>query len=235
MKLRQAGHDCRLLLIVGVTACICLQPQAAMGQEAGQNPGAIIRNAIAVRAAISSPSWERSLSSNAVALDTLSTAMHPAVTVLRGRDWLDPDSPPFVIAVTDDGQTIRLGGFPDPDPRGYAASARYQDQALSQEVLASQLAELLDPNGAVELIRWAPQLPLAPVELRAAWEAVRPIGWPAPGTDQLMDGGRLVRVTVLTRAHHLAGQPWQALAYAFQFDREGNLGEWFRLPGPVLR
>ncbi len=230
------AHRCRILaLAAGMAICVWLIPQPASGQGTEPSAVRIIKDAIAVRWAASSPSWDTLYGPKTVAVDTIATKVGSALTVLRGRDWMDPDSPPLVAAVANDGSIFRLGGFPDPDPRGAASHVRRYHSPLSARDLADQLAVLLDPNGAVELVPWTPEVPIVPDELRANWEAHRPIGWPAPGTTSIHDGGTLVRVSVLTRARHLAGRPWQALAYTFQFDREGELGEWFVLAGPVLR
>lgn len=234
MNTLKAHRCCRLALAAGTAVCAWLTPQPASGQGAELRAVQVVKAALAVRWAASSPSWATRCGPKTVAVDTLSTKVGSALTVLRGRDWMDPDSPPIIAAVGNDGSIYRLGGFPDPDPRGFASRVQRSHSALSVRDLAYQLAELLDPNGAVELLRWTPELPIVPEELRAAWESRRPTGWPVPGTTSLRDGGTLLRVTVLSRARHLAGRPWQALAYTFQFDREGELGEWFVLAGPAL-
>lgn len=229
-------HRFRLMSrAAGMAVYVWLIPQAAIGQSTELSPVQVIKGAITARWAASSPSWDTLYDPKTVAVDTVATKLGPVLTVLRGRDWMNPDSPALLVAVASDGSIFRLGGFPDPDPRELASRLRQSRSPLSAEDLAAQLAELLDPNGAVQLVRWTPEDPTVPAELQAAWDVHRPIGWPAPGTTSLRNGGVLVRVSVLTRARHLAGCPWQALAYTFQFDRNGELGEWFVLAGPALR
>lgn len=144
------------------------------------------------------------------------------VRVFRGSSWALPHWHAYLVAIGPSG-VRELGGFPAPEivhaAKDLALSATSPRTATRS---ARQLAKLLDPNGASELVFPGDS---ADARLLTAWRKTSPAPWPPDSVVRTETGAIRVRVTVLSRAAQLP-LVWQPLVYSFEFARSGELVAW---------
>jgi hypothetical protein len=174
----------------------------------------------------SMPEW----GANADSLRTL----HGAFAVWRATLWAVSHVRPFLV-VTGGGTAYRLGGFPDPDIRLFSRAVPvsiggYPD-ARSH---ALELATLLDPNGAVDIVSVCSPAGDRDNLLAARWQRLAPETWPQDTAFLRPDGAFEVRVSVLSQAAWLPRPAWQPIAYAFFLSKTGEVLAWHAREGPSL-
>lgn len=169
---------------------------------------------------------------NGITLTEIESGAVFSVRLMRATVWTSTHSSPLTLAIDNTKRVWKLGGFQESEALELASSLPIPVTDSAETITASLwFARALDPNGAVLIIDGHGSQPGDDNDPWGAWAARHPVGWPTDTIIRQRNGHVLVRLTVLSRSAHLAGSPWQPLAYGFEYDAEGTLVGWRRQQG----
>ena len=147
------------------------------------------------------------------------------------RAWIARDHwHAYTLAVID-GKTYALGGFQNPDLVSIAR-ARSAKRASTSDVntQARELAMLADDEGAVEYVFMGQADSKSTGVTR---QRIIPGTWPTDTVIEV-DGLRMVRVTLVSRATRSFTQHWVPTVYTFLFNPQNELVAWRHFTGDEI-
>lgn len=148
------------------------------------------------------------------------------------RAWIPRDHWHAYQLVVARGHVIPVGGFESADLHTLVTVMPAPSvDAVALTAYSEKLALLADPRGAVRYLIPARE---AQAGRRAKLQAILPADWPRDTVMQLPDGGKRVRLTLLSQETRSYTQHWIATAYAFTFDGQGRLQAWARREGEPI-
>jgi hypothetical protein len=135
----------------------------------------------------------------------------------------------YVVGIADNGEILRLGGFSAPQIFDVVGALHERTTADSVFLKTARTAAVLADPDAAEDYEFPFETLQDPGSASRKWLQDR-LGSGPDTVVNAINGGKRVRVTVITRARRSYSAPWKGRQYFFEFDNRGELLGWVAAP-----